>query len=175
MSRALTLALSLVAAVLDPTRRSPASRPPCAASRPTRLAAQRALEERFRAVPDAARLREHMKAMSAEPHVAGRPGSKVVADYALAQFKSFGLNAAIEELEAYMPWPTERRLEMVGPTGRALLIQEPPVPQDPDSLDNDQTPTFNAYSADGDVTGEVVYVNYGVPADYDSSRSSASA
>lgn len=128
---------------------------------------QRALEERFRAVPDPARLREHMKAMSAEPHVAGRPGSKVVADYALAQFTSFGLDAAIEEYEAYMPWPTERRLEMVAPTGRALLIQEPPVPQDPDSLDDDQTPTFNAYSADGEVTGEVVYVNYGMPADYE--------
>ncbi len=131
------------------------------------VAAQRALEERFRAVPDAARLREHMRVMTAEPHVAGRPGSKVVADYALAQFTSFGLNAAIEEYEAYMPWPTERRLEMVGPVGRTFVIQEPPVPGDPDSTDNDQTPTFNAYSADGDVTGEVVYVNYGVPGDYE--------
>ncbi len=131
------------------------------------IAAQRALEERFRAVPDAARLREYMQAMSAEPHVAGRPGSKVVADYALEKFKSFGLNATIEELEAYMPWPKERRLEMVQPTGRAMLIQEPPVPQDPDSLDQDQTPTYNAYSADGEVTGEVVYVNYGMPADYE--------
>ena len=85
------------------------------------LAAQRALEDRFRAVPDAARLREYMQAMSAEPHVAGRPGSKKVADYALE--KSFGLNATIEELEAYMPWPIERRLEIVAPTGRAMPIQ----------------------------------------------------
>ena len=131
------------------------------------LQAQQALEERFRAVPDAARLREYMKAMSAEPHVAGRPGSKMVADYALEKFRSFGLNASIEELEAYMPWPTERRLEMVQPTGRAMLIQEPPVPQDPDSLDADQTPTYNAYSGEGEVSGEVVYVNYGMPADYD--------
>jgi len=131
------------------------------------LAAQRALEEKFRAVPDAARLRDYMKAMSAEPHVAGRPGSRKVAEYALEKFKSFGLNAAIEEHEAWMPWPIERRLEMVAPTGRAMLIQEPPVAGDPDSTDNDQTPTYNAYSADGDVTGEVVYVNYGVPADYE--------
>ncbi len=128
---------------------------------------QRALEERFRALPDAARLREYMKAMSAEPHVAGRPGSKVVAEYALEKFKSFGLDATIEVAEAYMPWPRERRLEMVQPTGRAMLIQEPPVPQDPDSLDEDQTPTYNAYSADGEVTGEVVYVNFGMPADYE--------
>ena len=66
-----------------------------------------------------------------------------------------------------MPWPKERRLEMVQPTGRAMLIQEPPVPQDPDSLDEDQTPTYNAYSADGEVTGEIVYVNFGMPADYE--------
>ncbi len=131
------------------------------------LAAQRALEDRFRAVPDPARLREYMRAMTEEPHVAGRPGSKKVAEYALAKFKSFGLDAAIEEFEAYMPWPTERRLEMVAPVGRTMLIQEPPVASDPDSTDNDQTPTYNAYSADGDVTGEVVYVNYGVPADYE--------
>ena len=131
------------------------------------LASQRALEERFRAVPDPAHLRDYMRDMSAEPHVAGRPGSKVVADYALAKFKSFGLDAAIEEYEAYMPWPTARRFEMVAPTGRAFAIQEPPVPEDPDSTDHDQTPAFNAYSADGDVTGEVVYVNYGVPADYE--------
>ena len=130
------------------------------------IPAQRALEERFRALPDPARLREYMKAMTAEPHVAGRPGSRVVAEYALAKFKEFGLPATIEEYEAYMPWPIERRLEMVSPTGRAMQIQEPPVPQDPDSLDNDQTPAYNAYSADGDVTGEVVYVNYGMPADY---------
>ena len=131
------------------------------------VSTQRALEERFRAVPDAARLRDYMKAMSAEPHVAGRPGSKVVAEYALEKFKSFGLNASIEVAEAYMPWPRERRLEMVQPTGRAMFIQEPPVPQDPDSLDEDQTPTYNAYSADGEVTGEVVYVNFGMPADYE--------
>ena len=131
------------------------------------VAAQRALEEKFRAVPDAARLRDYMKSMTAEPHVAGRPGSKKVAEYALAKFKEFGLNASIEEFEAYMPWPTERRLEMVGPTGHAMVIQEPPVPQDPDSTDQDQTPTYNAYSGDGDVTGEVVYVNYGMPADYE--------
>ncbi|MCA1584364.1 MAG: M28 family peptidase [Acidobacteria bacterium] len=131
------------------------------------LAEQRALEDRFRAVPSAEKLREYMKAMSAEPHVAGRPGSRKVAEYALEQFKSFGLSAQIEEQEAYMPWPTERRLEIVAPSGHAMTIQEPPVAGDPDTVDDDQTPIFNAYSADGDVTAEVVYVNYGVPADYE--------
>jgi N-acetylated-alpha-linked acidic dipeptidase len=131
------------------------------------VAEQRALEEKFRAVPSPERLREYLKAMSAEPHVAGRPGSKKVAEYALDKLKSFGLDAVIEEHQAWMPWPTERRLDLVAPTGRVLQIQEPPVAADPDSTDADQTPVFNAYSADGDVTAEVVYVNYGIPADYE--------
>jgi N-acetylated-alpha-linked acidic dipeptidase len=130
-------------------------------------AAQKQIEDQFRAVPDPARLREYMRAMTDVPHVAGQPASKTVAEYALEKFKSFGLDARIEETKAYMPWPVERHLELVAPEGKVLQIQEPPVPSDPDTMDDDLTPTFNAYSADGDVTGEVVYVNYGIPADYE--------
>lgn len=131
------------------------------------VAAQREREIDFRKVPDAARLKEYMEAMAAEPHVAGQPGSRRVADYALDKLKSWGLDARIEEFEAMMPWPTERAVELVGPTRYTLTLKEPVVPEDPDSGDANQTPTYNAYSGDGDVTGEVVYVNYGVPADYD--------
>ena len=94
-------------------------------------------------------------------------GSRRVADYALAKFKSWRLNAPIEEFEAMMPWPTERSVELVAPTPFTLSIKEPVLPEDPDSGDADSTPLYNAYSGDGDVTGEVVYVNYGMPADYE--------
>jgi N-acetylated-alpha-linked acidic dipeptidase len=130
------------------------------------VTAQRQREEQFRKVPDSAKLKEYMAVMAGEPHVAGRPGSRKVADYALAQFKSWGLDARIESFEALMPWPTERVVEMVAPTRATMVIKEVAIPEDPDSSDADHTPTFNAYSADGDVTGEVVYVNYGMPADY---------
>jgi N-acetylated-alpha-linked acidic dipeptidase len=105
--------------------------------------------------------------MAGEPHVAGRPGSKRVADYAVAQFTSWGLDARLETFEALMPWPTERVVEMVAPTQLKLALAEPPLDEDPDTRDADSTPVFNAYAADGDVTGEVVYVNYGMPADYE--------
>jgi N-acetylated-alpha-linked acidic dipeptidase len=121
----------------------------------------------MRAVPDPARLREYMLAMAGEPHVAGRPGSRRVAEYARDKFKSWGLDASIETFEALMPWPTERVVEIVSPTRQSLAIAEPVLPEDPDSADADMTPTFNAYSSDGDVTGEIVYVNYGMPADYE--------
>jgi N-acetylated-alpha-linked acidic dipeptidase len=106
-----------------------------------------------------------MEAMAGEPHVAGQPSSKKVADYALAKFKSFGLDAKFEEFEAMMPWPIETTVEVVGPEKYTLRVKEPVLAEDPDS--GDQTPLYNAYSGDGNVTGEVVYVNYGMPADYD--------
>jgi N-acetylated-alpha-linked acidic dipeptidase len=131
------------------------------------VTAERQREQQFRKLPDSAKLKEYMLAMAGEPHVAGRPGSKRVADYAVAQFKSWGLDARLETFEALMPWPTERIVEMVAPTPLKLAIAEPPLDEDPDTRDADSTPVFNAYAADGDVTGEVVYVNYGMPADYE--------
>ncbi|MEO8679891.1 MAG: M28 family peptidase [Vicinamibacterales bacterium] len=129
------------------------------------VAAERQREEQFRKVPDAARLKEYMEAIAHQPHVAGQPSSKRVADYALAKFKSWGLDAQIEVFEAMMPWPLETSVELVAPEKYTLKIKEPVLPEDPDS--GDQTPLYNAYSGDGDVTGDVVYVNYGMPADYE--------
>ena len=130
-------------------------------------AQQRDIEQKFRAVPKPENLREHMRAISAEPHHAGSPGSRKVAEYVLAQFTAAGLDARIEEFEALMPYPTERSLELVAPERYVAELKEPVVPEDPDSGDAGQLPTFNAYSADGDVTGDLVYVNYGTPDDYE--------
>ena len=129
------------------------------------VAAQRQREEQFRKIPDSARLKEYMEAMAGDSHVAGQPSSKRVADYALEKFKAFGLDARLEVFEAMMPWPLETSVELVAPEKYALRIKEPVLPEDPDS--GDQTPLYNAYSGDGDVTGEVVYVNYGMPADFE--------
>jgi N-acetylated-alpha-linked acidic dipeptidase len=144
---------------------------PVAQSRPIRgfpddaVAAQRQREEQFRKIPDSARLKEYMEAIAHTPHVAGQPSSKRVADYALDKFKSFGLDAKLEVFEAMMPWPIETSVELVGPEKYTLKVKEPVLAEDPDS--GDQTPLYNAYSGDGNVTGEVVYVNYGMPADYE--------
>ena len=128
---------------------------------------ERKAEEQFRAIPKPENLREHMRVITAEPHHAGSPNSRKVAEYVLAQFKSYGLDASIEQFEALMPYPTERVVELTAPEHYVAQLKEPPVPEDPDSTDEGQLPTFNAYSADGDVTGELVYVNYGLPSDYE--------
>ena len=164
MRRALPFLLVITFALIS-------SNAPVAQSRPIRgfpddaVASQRQREEQFRKIPDSARLKEYMEAMAGEPHVAGQPSSKKVADYALAKFKSFGLDAKFEEFEAMMPWPIETTVEVVAPEKYTLRVKEPVLAEDPDS--GDQTPLYNAYSGDGNVTGEVVYVNYGMPADYD--------
>src|SRR5262245_31544309 len=129
-------------------------------------AVERDLERRFQAIPSADNMREYMRTISEDPHHAGSPGSRKVAEYILGKFKSWGLNASIEEFNALMPYPLERTLQLIAPETYTAILKEPTVDADKDSADAGQLPTFNAYSADGDVTGELVYVNYGIPEDY---------
>src|SRR5690349_9064704 len=126
---------------------------------PEAVPTQRALEEKARAIPDPARLRTYMQRMTAEPHIAGSPASKKVAEYALGLFKEWGLEAQIEEYEALLPYPTSRLVEMTAPTRYKLKLEEPRVQGDHASESKAHIPTFNSYSATGDVTAPLVYVN----------------
>src|SRR5437773_2737079 len=129
---------------------------------------QRDWETKFRAIPSPDSLREYMRHLSARPHHVGSPYDKDNADWILAKFKSFGLDARIETFDVLFPTPKERVVELVAPTMFRARLQEPPVPGDPTSSQQaEQLPTYNAYSIDGDVTAPLVYVNYGVPADYE--------
>jgi N-acetylated-alpha-linked acidic dipeptidase len=131
------------------------------------LKTERDLESRARSVPQPERIRAYMKRMSAEPHHAGSAASKAVADYALGLLKEWGLDARIERFEALLPYPTAREVEMIAPAKYVLKLKEPAIPEDPNSGDANQLPTYNAYSATGDVTAPLVYVNYGIPEDYE--------
>ena len=123
---------------------------------------QRQREEMFRSIPEPTNLREYMRIISESPHHAGAPGSRRVAEYILSQFASWGLEAYIEEYEALMPFPVERVVELIKPERIQLRLEEPAIPEDQDSGDIEGLPNYNAYSADGDVTAELVYVNYGL-------------
>ena len=130
------------------------------------LPEQRALEERLRAVPKPDSLRERMRLLTEEPHEAGTDRSRRVAELILEKFRAAGLDAELERFEALMPMPVSRRLEMIAPERYVATLKEPALPEDKDSGDANQLPTYNAYSPDGDVTGELVFVNYGTPEDY---------
>ena len=129
---------------------------------------ERDWENKFRAIPDAKILRDSMQRLSARPHHVGSPYDKQNAEWILSQFKSWGLDAQIEQFDVLFPTPKERVLELTEPTHFTAKLQEPPVSVDPTSnQQSEQLPTYNAYSIDGDVTGRLVYVNYGLPRDYE--------
>ena len=129
---------------------------------------QRDWENKFRALPDPARMRADMKLLAARPHHVGSPYDKQNAEWILKQFKDAGWDAHIETFNVLFPTPKQRLVELVAPTRFTAKLQEPPVPGDPTSFQtSEQLPTYNAYSIDGDVTGPLVYVNYGIPSDYD--------
>ena len=125
-------------------------------------------ERKFREIPDPAHIRENMRRLSARPHHVGSPYDKDNAEWLLAQLKSFGLDAKIEQFSALFPTPKLRTLELLGPTKFVAKLQEPVLSVDPTSSQtSEQLPTYNAYSRDGDVTAPLVYVNYGRPEDYE--------
>jgi len=146
----------------------PAGAPPLAGYSADSARTERDWEARFRAIPDPANLRAYMERMTAHPHHVGSPYDKDNAEWLLARLREFGLDAAIESFDVLFPTPKERALELVAPRRFTAALAEPPVPVDPTSAQTaEQLPSYNAYSADGDVTAPLVYVNYGVPADYE--------
>jgi len=127
-----------------------------------------AWDARFRAIPDARNIGEYVRIISARPHHLGSPYGKQTAEWILARFKEWGWDAQIENYDVLFPTPKERLVEMVEPTTFRLALEEPPVAVDPTSSQKtEQLPPFNAYSIDGDVTGPLIYVNYGLPSDYE--------
>lgn len=135
---------------------------------PQTVQVERELEARFRAIPDPARMREAMRILSARPHHLGSAFGKINAEWIRDQFRSYGWDAQIESFEVLFPTPLERVVELVSPTVYKASLTEPVLAEDPTSSQRDeQLPPYNAYSADGDVTGPLVFVNYGIPADYE--------
>jgi len=129
---------------------------------------QRALESKFDSYLRAENLRERMKRLSARPHHVGSAYDKENAEFILSQFKAWGWDAQIEQFDVLFPTPKTRLVEMTAPERFTLKLNEPEVAGDSTSgQQSEQLPTYNAYSIDGDVTAPVVFVNYGVPADYE--------
>jgi N-acetylated-alpha-linked acidic dipeptidase len=128
-------------------------------------ATELALEKRFQAIPDPERMRASMQRLSAHPHHVGSPYDKDNAEWILGQYRQYGWDAHIETFQVLFPTPRLRLLEM----GKFhATLREPPVAGDPTSGQQaEELPTYNAYSPDGDVTAPLVFVNYGVVADYE--------
>lgn len=163
--RALTIPAALLLVVPAAVRQDD---PPLRGFTTASARIEREWEAKFRALPDPARMREAMRRLSLRPHHVGSPYDKDNAEWLRAQYQSYGFDATIERFDVLFPTPLTRVLELVAPTRFVAKLEEPVLKEDPTSDQrNEQLPTYNAYSADGDVTAPLVYVNYGVPADYE--------
>ncbi len=130
--------------------------------------AERDLEKKFQDAIVAANIRENMRRLSARPHNVGSPYDKDNAEWILTQFKAAGFDAHIERFDVLFPTPKERIVELIAPTKFKAKLQEPALAADPTSNQTaEQLPTYNAYSADGDVTAPLIYANYGNREDYE--------
>ncbi len=128
---------------------------------------QQALEKKFDAQLDPADQRAWLERMSAEPNHVGAPHNKANAEFMVEKFREWGWVAQIETFYVLFPTPTKQALELVAPTQFTARLHEPAVEGDRTSdKTKDALPPYHAYGADGDVTGELVYVNQGMPDDY---------
>ena len=155
----------LVCAAVTPVRA--ADPPPILGFSATTSGAERMRENGFDALISAKNQRAWMQRMSAHPHHVGSPLDKANAEFIASLYRSWGYATQIERFTTLFPTPKHRALELIAPTRYTAKLFEPPIPGDRTSAQSDRLPSYNAYSIDGDVRGALVYVNYGIPADYD--------
>ena len=129
--------------------------------------AQTKIEKDFDAQLSAKRIGQNIKLLSSVPHHLGSAGGKFVADEIVKVFKESGWDTKIETYQLMFPTPITRVLEMSGATNFKALLKEPALKEDATSGQADQLPTYNCWSADGDVNASLVFVNYGLPEDYE--------
>jgi N-acetylated-alpha-linked acidic dipeptidase len=129
---------------------------------------QRTLETQYDALMNRDNLSQWMKRMTANPQHLGSPYGKENAEFMLSLFREWGFDAEIETFYVLFPTPKVRVVELVEPHRFTAKLQEPVLEEDATSMVRDNAlPGYNAYSADGDVTAELVYVNQGIPRDYE--------
>ncbi|CAL1520822.1 transferrin receptor-like dimerization domain-containing protein [Chitinophaga sp. MM2321] len=124
------------------------------------------LEARFDKKLSSRHIGETIKSLSAQPHHISSARGKAVAEDILQRFKSYGWEAEIVTYQVLFPIPKERVLELTSPTTYKAVLKEPALKEDATSGQDGQLPTYNCFSADGDINGELVFVNYGLPEDY---------
>jgi len=131
-------------------------------------ASQRALEQEFDSHLDAQDLDSWLREMSRTPHHVGSARGREVVEFIAEHFREWGYDTEIVEYEILFPSPRTRELELVSPGHYVAGLTENSLPEDPSTSNiEDLLPPYNAYSIDGEVEGELVFVNYGTPADYE--------
>ena len=135
---------------------------------PANAVRQAEAEKLFDAGISAANQDAWMQFLASRPHHVGSPQAKVNADYMAERFRSWGYEVELARYDVLFPTPKTRVLELLGPTPYRALLEEPTLAEDRTSGQKaEQLPSYNAFSGEGDVTAELVFVNRGIPEDYE--------
>jgi len=129
-------------------------------------AAELTLEKRLDAGIDPAAMRTWLQDLAAAPNQVGSPHDHRNALAIRDLLASWGWDARIETFRVLYPTPVAERVELLAPTPHVAQLLEPPIPGDAGTAVPGALPAYNVYGADGDVTADVVYVNFGMVADY---------
>ena len=127
---------------------------------------QKKYEEAFKQLTSPEICRQELRRLTEEPHLAGTENSYKVAQYLYNKYQEYGLEAQIYEYDVYLPYPIEVGVEMIAPTHYLAIGKEDSWEWDKDSYETNIVAGYNAYSPDGDVTADLIYVNRGLPDDY---------
>ena len=133
---------------------------------PQNSISQKKYEEAFKRLTSPEMCRRELRYLTEEPHLAGTENSYKIAQYLYNKYQEYGLDAQIYEYEVYLPYPIEVRVEMIAPTHYLAIGKEESWEWDKDSYETNIVAGYNAYSPDGDVTADLIYVNRGLPDDY---------
>ncbi|MBM4191429.1 MAG: hypothetical protein FJ200_04465, partial [Gemmatimonadetes bacterium] len=133
---------------------------------PSRAVQQRAAEQSAIIRPDSARIQSLARALADRPHIAGTPAQARTRDLVIEALRAAGVETEVREYQVWLPHTTDYGVWRIAPNPVRLELREGEVPEDPTTLAHPEYPTVNGYSGTGDVTGEVVYVNYGLIEDY---------
>jgi N-acetylated-alpha-linked acidic dipeptidase len=129
---------------------------------------QQKVEEVFEASIDQTRFKTHLQKLTERPHVAGSSTNEAVQAYMASVMKSAGLEVTSYPYDVYLPsTPGESFIEIVTPVRQTITQQEDILEEDPFSSDELLWKGWNSFSGSGDVTAEVVYVNYGTREDFE--------
>nr|MDP2497371.1 M28 family peptidase [Candidatus Palauibacterales bacterium] len=168
LRRAVLLLASATVPALAFSACGEADRPELRGFTPDGAAEQRTVETRLLGSFSADTMSAHHEHMTAEPHHAASEANRRYAEYYADVLRSYGFDdVRLIEYEALIPRPTARQVTLLAPERQDLSLEEPSFDEDPSSSAEDVLTPYNAYSGDGDVTAEVVYVNYGLPRDYE--------
>ena len=132
------------------------------------VAGELEVEKKFMAVPDSKLAEEHLRILTQAPHIAGSPADKATAEYVAQKFRDDGLDTEIVEYKVWMNYPAEIRVDLTAPDGvemhgpRREHVDDDPFQDDPRVVN-----AYNGMSPSGDAEADVVYANYGSPADFD--------